>query len=281
MVCRRQAVLGRVRFANFGRTVLLLPTQTDRKRRRRRSCNLCKLWERCFRAVEAPQLRLVRAENRLHGVQKIEPRIGAKTDRSDHVRPRLFPHRTCGVIRWRHEELLLHTHNLPQRTSAGPDSMAGSSCGPCAKAGRGLRSTCTPIFTVIAFSLMLTYVWVLYHPGRGPGLAQRMGWQSWEVVKVPSKLPSHPSSTETHTEGTSHKPDTSVDWWNVTKPEEKFDSSSLPLDVWSPLLPHDTGCTYIFVYISPLYSKLSRNSIRNRCVTVPLQSIPCTRTMRP
>jgi len=34
-----------------------------------------------------------------------------------------------------------------------------------------------------------------------------------------------------------------VDWWNVTAPETKVDSSTLPLDVWAPLLPHNTGCT--------------------------------------
>lgn len=33
-----------------------------------------------------------------------------------------------------------------------------------------------------------------------------------------------------------------VDWWNVTNNDEtNFDSTSLPLDVWNPLLPHDTG----------------------------------------
>lgn len=35
-----------------------------------------------------------------------------------------------------------------------------------------------------------------------------------------------------------------VDWWNVTTPEyNTADTASLPLDVWAPLLPHDTGCT--------------------------------------
>lgn len=34
-----------------------------------------------------------------------------------------------------------------------------------------------------------------------------------------------------------------VDWWNVTTPTgQTVDSASLPLDVWAPLLPHDTGC---------------------------------------
>lgn len=33
-----------------------------------------------------------------------------------------------------------------------------------------------------------------------------------------------------------------VDWWNVTVAEDKADSSSFPLDEWTPLLPHNTGC---------------------------------------
>lgn len=34
-----------------------------------------------------------------------------------------------------------------------------------------------------------------------------------------------------------------VDWWNVTGVgDTTVDSASFPLDVWAPLLPHDTGC---------------------------------------
>ncbi|KAH9479462.1 putative inactive purple acid phosphatase 29 [Psilocybe cubensis] len=71
-----------------------------------------------------------------------------------------------------------------------------------------------------------------------------MGWQSWDVVTItdqstPSEVPTKPSI--------GGDLETSVDWWNVTKPEEKVDFSSLPLDTWSPTLPHDTGLSEIAV----------------------------------
>lgn len=105
---------------------------------------------------------------------------------------------------------------------------------------RGVRSICLPITTVIGLTLILTHVFILYRPGRGPGLAQKMGWQSWEVISIPS------NTTKTHSTAPATQPphDHGVDWWNVTKPDDKPDLSSLPLDSWSPLLPHDTGRTF-------------------------------------
>ncbi|KAG6866553.1 hypothetical protein C0991_002038 [Blastosporella zonata] len=42
--------------------------------------------------------------------------------------------------------------------------------------------------------------------------------------------------------------DPDVDWWNVTDvPDAQVDSSSFPLDVWAPLLPHTTGLSEIAV----------------------------------
>jgi hypothetical protein len=102
---------------------------------------------------------------------------------------------------------------------------------------RGVRSICLPITTVVGLTLILTYVFILYRPGRGPGLAQKMGWQSWEVISIPSNT--------NNTRPTSQPPhDHDVDWWNVTKPDDKPDLTSLPLDSWAPLLPHDTGRTF-------------------------------------
>jgi len=108
----------------------------------------------------------------------------------------------------------------------------------CYKCFRGLRSICAPITATIGFTLMLTYVFVLYQPSRGPGIKQKMGWQSWEVITTSN------GSGETHAPSPSSNTSTDggVDWWNVTAPEDKVDFSSLPLDVWSPLLPHNTGC---------------------------------------
>ena len=100
---------------------------------------------------------------------------------------------------------------------------------------------CAPILTIVGFSLILTYMLVLYQPTRGPGIKQRMGWQSWEVIDAPITVTSDHSSSPPSSPS---KPAEGVDWWNVSTPDEKVDLSSLPLDVWSPLLPHDTGRTY-------------------------------------
>lgn len=115
---------------------------------------------------------------------------------------------------------------------------------------------------------MLSYIFILYQPTRGPGIVQRMGWQSWDVISMvdQSSAPQRPSSStgsEDHT----------VDWWNVTKPEESVDLSSLPLDVWSPLLPHDTGCTHhILLFIEPpltiVFTSVSEIKVV-RCVIDP------------
>lgn len=89
---------------------------------------------------------------------------------------------------------------------------------------------------------MLIFIFILYQPTPGPGIIQRLGWQSWDVLS---------SATTANTTGgiaagspppvdTAEQIPDGVDWWNVTT-EEQVDSASLPLDVWAPLLPHDTG----------------------------------------
>ncbi|KAF9005947.1 Metallo-dependent phosphatase-like protein [Cyathus striatus] len=104
----------------------------------------------------------------------------------------------------------------------------------CFRIARALRSMCAPITTVIAFSCLLTWIFILYQPNPGPGLTQRVGWQSWEVVSVP------PSSASTNVPSTSEP-------ISDSPASEALDLSSLPLDVWSPLLPHDTGLSEITV----------------------------------
>ena len=129
---------------------------------------------------------------------------------------------------------------------------------------RFIRSIFVPTTTIIAFSCLLTTFFVLYQPTRGPGDLQRLGWQSWDII---SPLPTKDSSSDANNETWDQPPPTSgdhdadvdVDWWNVTAPAtgSPYDSASLPLDVWAPLLPHDTGCT-------PLYFPLLPN-IRAEC----------------
>lgn len=111
---------------------------------------------------------------------------------------------------------------------------------------RALRSMCAPITAVVGFSCLLTFIFILYQPTPGPGIAQRLGWQSWDIISNNevnnSPLPSTNSSTGLES-GTIPHGHEGVDWWNVTAQQQPtVDSASFPLDVWAPLLPHDTGC---------------------------------------
>ncbi|KAF9531793.1 Metallo-dependent phosphatase [Crepidotus variabilis] len=148
----------------------------------------------------------------------------------------------------------------------------------CFKCMRGMRSICLPLTTTIGFTLMLCYIMVLYHPGRGPGLAQKIGWQAWEAINIPKtgEVHSSPAAGTGHDE---HKTG-GVDWWNVTDVPEVIDYSSFPLDVWSPLLPHDTGLSAIEVtrcvvdpviagdYCAPR-STMEQDAILGKWVRVP------------
>lgn len=110
------------------------------------------------------------------------------------------------------------------------------------RAIRAFRSACAPITTVICFSFLLTWVFILYQPNIGPGEIQKLGWQSWEVVSMPNdaQAPVHGANgTDLGTSTDAEMPD--VDWWNVTTTSDNVDTSSYPLDVWAPLLPHTTG----------------------------------------
>ncbi|KAG5647444.1 hypothetical protein DXG03_009374 [Asterophora parasitica] len=121
----------------------------------------------------------------------------------------------------------------------------------CARVFRTLRSVFVPVTAVVGFSLLLTWIFVLYQPSLGPGSIQKLGWQSWETVSLPS-TPQSPVKGNTSTDlGTSIEADVpeGTDWWNVTAPtsEDAADSSSFPLDVWAPLLPHATGFSEITI----------------------------------
>ena len=105
----------------------------------------------------------------------------------------------------------------------------------CGRIFRFLRSIFVPTATILAFCLLLTWMFVLYQPTEGPGELQRLGWQAWESVSNQSIIPQPGTDTEeSNSDG--------VDWWNVTSETKPVDAASLPLDIWSPLLPHITGC---------------------------------------
>lgn len=109
---------------------------------------------------------------------------------------------------------------------------------------RFLQSIFVPVASIVGFSCLLTFIFVLYQPTPGPGSIQRLGWQSWDTINInnadPVQAPAEHGVETGHGDGGSY-PD-GVDWWNVTGgQDEKVDPASLPLDVWAPLLPHDTG----------------------------------------
>jgi hypothetical protein len=167
---------------------------------------------------------------------------------------------------------------LHQATADVPasDSQYAFRCGDMARTWgrfiRFLRSILVPSITLIGFSCLLTFFFVLYQPTRGPGDTQRLGWQSWDTVsplppadwpddinKVDQEMGSLPPSTPGD-----HDPD--VDWWNVTSlGPNPVDSASLPLDVWAPLLPHDTGCMLPLLIAGKIRTKLHVDSVRDRC----------------
>lgn len=120
---------------------------------------------------------------------------------------------------------------------------------------RFIQSIFVPTTAIIGFSCLLTFFFVLYQPTRGPGDIQRLGWQSWDVISpLSTEDPSSDVNNVDHetwdqSPPTSGDHDADVDWWNVTTSttSSPFDSASLPLDVWAPLLPHDTGCMLLFI----------------------------------
>ncbi|KAI9064007.1 Metallo-dependent phosphatase [Trametes sanguinea] len=116
--------------------------------------------------------------------------------------------------------------------------------------GRFIRSIFVPTASIIAFSCLLTYIFVLYQPTPGPGSVQRIGWQSWDIIQEYTGQASGTASGSSevlespgvggHVDG--------VDWWDVsTGAENNVDTASLPLDVWDPLMQHDTGLSEIHI----------------------------------
>jgi hypothetical protein len=111
---------------------------------------------------------------------------------------------------------------------------------------RALTSMSAKMVTMVGFSFLLTSIFILYQPSPGPGVIQRLGWQSWDIITMPTESTASANISTDLGAGSSNSSANSpeqVDWWNVTAPESKVDSSTLPLDVWAPLLPHSTGCT--------------------------------------
>ena len=136
--------------------------------------------------------------------------------------------------------------------------------------GRFLRSIFVPATSIFIFSCLLTFIFVLYQPTAGPGEIQRLGWQSWDIISdslssttdidVPSGSGGH------HDDPSSSRPvdvPQGTDWWDVSTADSKIDFASLPLDVWDPLMPHDTGCQYNFMSLTYTCILIPAHSLRN------------------
>lgn len=106
---------------------------------------------------------------------------------------------------------------------------------------------------IIAFSLLLTIIFVLYQPSHGPGERQKLGWQSWATVSPSSGIKNTSDSISSGPADVSE----GVDWWDVIGTDQPtVDSASLPLDEWDPASPHDTGIAEVSLeqcYINPDY----------------------------
>ncbi|KAF8517953.1 Metallo-dependent phosphatase [Hysterangium stoloniferum] len=109
---------------------------------------------------------------------------------------------------------------------------------------RRLRAAGAHITAFILFSGLLTYIFILYQPTKGPGEKQQLGWQSWEIVSSDLGSVQEPVDEDIST----LPPDNSTDWWDTeSNKESSIETSSLPLTYWNPLLPHDTGLTEIAI----------------------------------
>lgn len=152
--------------------------------------------------------------------------------------------------------------------------------GPLARLGRFVRSIFAPTVAIFSFSCLLTFIFVLYQPHPGPGAIQRLGWQSWDVVSdtaVPAGAASAPAGggSEDLEVPSVGQPQEGVDWWNVSSPDaaDTFDPASLPLDVWDPLMPHDTGCESPSSLLRVRLPTAVYHSLRNRCHAVLLRPV--------
>lgn len=94
------------------------------------------------------------------------------------------------------------------------------------------RISLIPLALALIFSIILLALPLLSNP-RGPGRAQQIGWQSWDIVRYPKPVASESSPT------TEEENDFTED------DEDDAFAPSLPLDTWDPLKRHTTGITEI------------------------------------
>lgn len=97
-----------------------------------------------------------------------------------------------------------------------------------------------PITLVFCFSLGFSYLFILSKAKFRT--SQKLSWQRWDVISLNAdgSVPAGAGSGIGH----GGHGGNGTEWWE----KEELDAgdapagTSLPLDVWSPLLPHATGC---------------------------------------
>jgi hypothetical protein len=144
----------------------------------------------------------------------------------------------CGIVAYPRDSMTGKSPLCNLRTNPLHSTSSLSSSPTMAFCLRFARTLCAPLAAIVAFSCLLTFVFILYQPTPGPGIKMRLGWQSWETISDDlSQSPQSPPPPSDHHDG--------VDWWDITNTSSpNVDSASLPLDEWAPTLPHDTGRTY-------------------------------------
>ena len=88
-----------------------------------------------------------------------------------------------------------------------------------------VRTTCAPFATVLAFSVLLTIIFVLYRPTRGPGDPQKLRWQSRAAVSLKPAADGKVAIDKTTTQYGETSP--GGDWWDVETPEPGIEFQSV------------------------------------------------------
>jgi hypothetical protein len=157
----------------------------------------------------------------------------------------------------------------------------------CSRFFRFLRSVFAPAAAIIGFSCLLTIVFILYQPTPGPGIVQRLGWQSWDAVttvdyfEYGSQQPEDAEDPGSTSDQPTNPPPADTDWWDTVNPGgDTTDISSYPTDVWAPLLPHDTGCEYGSTSFTWLLKLMLWLSVTNNDHQMYCHARTCWRSLR-
>ena len=92
-----------------------------------------------------------------------------------------------------------------------------------------------PITCYVLFVLLLSFLF--YAEPRALGSLQHIGWQAFDIVSLKPVTPQSPTTPSGPTKGNS------TDWWDLEDNNVEPPPTSLPLDIWNPLLSHHTGRT--------------------------------------